>query len=224
MTDVIREMPTEERPRERLLMHGPDTLSDTDLVAVLLGSGRRGKNAIQLARELLCEGGLGGLRAHDAAHYRSTIGIGTAKAARLAAAFELARRIAGSKRVDPPPFELHELATKLVRRCGDYTQERLGAWFLDGRHRIMKQREIFVGTINNALVSTNDIVRYALLDRAAAIVVYHNHPSGNFSPSPEDTTFTTKLKESLDLVDVELVDHLIIGKHGFFSMKQKGLI
>ena len=221
MTDVIRDLPCDDRPRERLLMHGPETLSNSELVAILLGSGVPGKNALQLARELLCDG-IVRLRDRDVQHLQEVAGIGPAKIARISAAFELSRRLVTGEGDEPPDYDASVLGRTLIGMHANQRQERLGALFLDSRHRILKQREIYVGTMNNALVSTRDIITCALTHNATAIVAYHNHPSGNPAASEDDITFTRKLKQSLALIDIELVDHLIIGSHRYHSMKQRG--
>jgi DNA repair protein RadC len=221
MTDVIRDLPCGDRPRERMMMHGAATLSDAELLAVILGSGVPGQNAIELARHLLADG-MRNLRRREPANLADVRGVGPAKAARIAAMFEMSRRITAEQPEDPPSFDVTVLGRKLVTNYGHHTQERLGAAFLDSRHRIRGQREIYVGTINTALVSTRDIVRYTLLERATAVVVYHNHPSGDPTPSDEDVAFTKKLKISLATVDIDLLDHLVIGSHRFQSMKQRG--
>ena len=223
MTDVIRDLPRGDRPRERMMMHGAGTLSDAELLAVILGSGVPGQNAIELARHLLADG-MRSLRRRELANLADVRGVGPAKAARIAAVFEMSRRMTSEQPEDPPPFDVTVLGRKLVSSYGHHTQERLGAAFLDARHRIRRQREIYVGTMNTALVSTRDIVRFTLLERATAIVVYHNHPSGDPSPSNEDIAFTKKLQQSLATVDIELVDHLVIGSHRFQSMQQRGYL
>ena len=224
MTDVIAELPVDERPRERLLLHGPQTLSNAELLAILLGCGVKGQNAIQLARSLLVEG-VAALCKRDPRHLQEVCGIGPAKAARLLAGFELYRRIHEGEPDAPPAFDHTVLGPQLVTTLGHHAQERLGAAFLDARRRIVGQREIYIGTINRTLVSTRDIIRHALLDhRASAIVIYHNHPSGDPAPSSEDLQFTTKLKLSLSHIDIELVDHLIIGAHRYFSMHESGML
>ena len=221
MTDVIADLPPDDRPRERLLTHGAETLSDAELVAILLGSGLRGKNAIQLARELLGEG-MSALRARDPRQLEQIAGVGPAKVARISAAFELSRRLSTGQPDDPASYETEVVGRRLLADYAHHRQERLGAVFLDSRSRILKQREIYIGTINSALVSPRDIISFALLHNATGVVVFHNHPSGNPAPSAEDLTFTRKLAQSLGLVDVELVDHLIIGAHRYYSMKDKG--
>jgi len=224
MTEIIRELPRDDRPRERLFRHGPETLSNAELVAILLGSGLRGKNAIQLARELLRDG-VTKLREREPKHLYAIPGVGPAKAARVAAAFEFSRRVNLDNEIEeePPVFEAPVFGRILVSRCARFRQERLGAALLDARHRIIKYEELFIGTVNHSLVSTRDLLRFTLAENAVAIVAYHNHPSGDPTPSKEDETFTIQLHDSLKLADIELVDHLVIGAHGYFSMKEKGL-
>jgi DNA repair protein RadC len=223
MTELIADLPPDDRPRERMLRHGAQTLSNAELVAILLGSGMRGKNAIQLARDLLADG-FESLRNRETSHLARVSGVGPAKAARVGAAFELARRIASHSADDPPRFEPEILGRQLVSACAGARQERLGAAFLDSRQRIIRQREIFIGTINTALVSTRDIIRCALEENAVGIVLYHNHPSGDPSPSAEDLTFTRRTVEALRLVELTLVDHLVIGAQKFYSMRDRGVL
>jgi DNA repair protein RadC len=220
MTDVIRDLPRDDRPRERLLTHGAETLSDAELLALIIGSGVPGQNAIQLARALLADG-IRNLRRRDLETIR---GIGPAKAARIVAIYEFAKRMVAERPPDPPALDITALGRKLVSGYAHHLQERLGAAFLDARHRILKQREIYIGTIDTALVSTRDIVRFTLMERATAVIVYHNHPSGDSTPSEADIKFTNKLKQSLAMVEIQLVDHLIIGAHGFQSMQASGLL
>jgi DNA repair protein RadC len=223
MTQLICDLPQDERPRERLLMHGAATLSNTELVALLIGSGKKGKNAMELSRELLAEG-IDTLSRREAKSLAEIAGMGLAKATRVLAAFELARRMNSGQPEQPADYDLHVLGRKLVKQYGAQMQERLGAIVLDSRRRMLIQKEIFVGTINHALVSTGEIMKFVLLENGCAAVVYHNHPSGNFAPSAEDESFTQKLKYSLSTADIELVDHLIIGSHGYLSMKERGML
>jgi DNA repair protein RadC len=221
MTYVIRDMPADDRPRERMLSHGAHTLSDSELLAVIIGCGVRGKNAIELAHDLLVDG-VQNLRSRDITALATTNGIGPAKTARIGAAVELARRLARVKEPERPLYDSCVLGEELVRAHGHETQERFCVALLDARHRIIKHQEIFVGTLDKTLVSTRDIIRVAVVHRAKAVVIYHNHPSGDPTPSDEDIAFTRKLRESLEIVDVDLIDHLVIGTHRFASMKARG--
>ncbi len=223
MRELIADLPLDDRPRERLLAHGAETLSDAELVSILLGSGVPGKNAIQLARELL-QDGMTALRRRDSATITKTGGIGPAKASRILAAFEVARRLAAAEPDELPVFDVQILGPSLVNNYAHHVQERLGALLLDSRQRIVRQREIYVGTINHAAVSTRDIVRFALGENACGVVLYHNHPSGDPSPSAEDLMFTRKLAESLRLCDLELIDHIVVGARRYYSMREKGQI
>lgn len=223
MTESIRDLPLDDRPRERMLMHGAETLSDSELLAVLLGSGSHGRNALQVARELVKDG-MSTLRRRHLKDLTTVAGMGPAKAARIGAAVEIARRFHNEEPDERPAFDSDMFAQKLV---GNYSfpQEHLGGAFLDSRHCIINHHErIFVGTINQALVSTREVIRLALVENATAVALYHNHPSGNPAPSKEDLAFTAKMKESLRLCDIELVDHLIIGEHRYCSMKRAGTL
>ena len=222
MTDIISDLPVDDRPRERLLAHGPRTLSDAELVGILLGCGAEGKNATQLARELL-PGGFSALAVREPAQLMRHRGMGTAKAARVAAAFEIARRLGAEKPIAHPLFDVDVTGAALVRTLMRQRQERLGAYFLDARSKILRQREIFVGTVSHASVSTRDILRAAVEENAVGLALYHNHPSGDPTPSTHDVDFTRRLAEGLALADIDLVDHLIIGAHRFYSMKRKEL-
>ena len=221
MTFTIRDMPRDERPRERMFTHGAPTLSDAELLAVILGTGTHGKSAMHLARELLAEG-LHSLRRGDLATLGKARGVGPVKTARIAATLELAHRFARAPHEELALYDAGKFGQELVKSHGLYAQERFGAAILDARHRIMKHREIFVGTLDRALVSTREIIRFAVVERGKGVVIYHNHPSGDPTPSEEDVVFTKKLRESLEMADIDLIDHLVIGDHRFVSMKQRG--
>jgi DNA repair protein RadC len=223
MQELIADLPLDDRPREKMRRHGPEALSDAELIALLLGSGVRGKNAIQLGRELLRDG-LGALGGVSADSMAKNPGVGLAKATRIGAAFEIARRLASSEAGDGAHYDDALVSRALISRYAHESQEHLGAVLLDSRHRVLKQCEIYVGTVSRALVSTRDVLRVALEANAVGVVLFHNHPSGDPSPSAEDLTFTKRVQQSLSLVDVELVDHLIVGAKRYCSMRTKGLL
>jgi len=217
-TDVlIRELPLTERPRERLLEQGSGALSDAELLAVLLRTGRVGCSALQMALDLLRETeGLGGLLdLSPEALQRS--GLGPAKAASLLAAIELGRRLAREEinRREPlagPRDVVHYLALRYRAR----DQEVMGALFLDARRRLMGEREIYRGTLDRSVVEPREVLKECLLRGAAAVVLFHTHPSGDPSPSAEDLLFTQRMQQATDVVGVTLVDHLVLGKTGRF--------
>ena len=223
-TTLIGDLPVDERPRERMALHGSQTLSDAELVAILLGSGTRGRGAIQLARELLADG-LRSLSTREWAPGQRVCGVGFAKWARVAAALELGRRLSAHCDGDRDPVRNAEsLARPLIARYSHYVQERLGAVFLDAKNRVIREREIYVGTLNATTVSTRDVLRYALQDNAAAVVIFHNHPSGDPAPSAEDLVFTKRMVEAGRLLGVDVLDHLILGSNRYVSLKNRGVM
>jgi DNA repair protein RadC len=221
MHELIADMPMDERPRERMLTHGAKSLSDAELLAVLLGSGIPGKNAIELARDLLREG-FSALAQCDAERLAKRAGMGIAKATRIIATFEIARRLAKDKPDDPPHFDVNTFSRGFIARSRSMTQEHLGALFLDSRRRVLREREIYVGSAFKAFVSTREVIRYALDANATGVVLFHNHPSGDPSPSDEDLKYTRKMDRSLRLIDIHLIDHIIAGAHGFTSLSTRG--
>jgi DNA repair protein RadC len=217
---MIADLPIEDRPRERMHRHGVRTMSDADLLAILLGSGTEGKNAIELAREMLDDGGGVPMMArNEVDQLTKTRGVGLAKAARIAAAFELGRRSATQEVKAPLAYEPKALARKAMARMRDYVQEHLMGIFLDSRGHVLREREIYIGTIDRAIVSTRDVLKFALDANATGVVLYHNHPSGDVTPSAEDREFTDQMSQCLQLANMRLVDHLIIGRKVFASLK-----
>jgi DNA repair protein RadC len=221
----IRHWPEGERPREKLLAHGSAALSDAELLAVLLGSGVRGKDAIALGRELLMRAGsLGALLGRPDQDIRA-IGLGPAKRARIAAALELARRSLAEELTERP-------ALGNPRESGDYLSARLrhlpyevfACLYLDNRHRVLAFEELFRGTVDGASVHPREVVRACLRHNAAAVIFAHNHPSGVAEPSQADQAITRELGQALRLVGVRVLDHLVIGHAEPVSMASRGLL
>lgn len=221
---LVRDLPLDERPRERLLRNGSSGLSDTELVAILLRTGRPGMSVLDLAREVLRgSGGLGGLLGSSSRELRR-LGIGPAKAATLLAAIELARRLA---RAEVPERDLlshpEAVASFLTLRYASQGQEVMGALYLDTRHRLLQDTEIFRGTLNRAAVEPRAILKQGLLRNAAGLILFHTHPSGDPSPSAEDLAFTRRMAEAGEVVGLRLVDHLIVAGGGrWVSLKKRG--
>jgi len=221
MTSRIADLPLNERPRERLARHGVETLSDAELVSVVL-TASRGRNTLDIARSVLSDGLLA-LARRDWRTYARVTGIGEVNATKIAASFELGRRsIARETPLGDPIRDPEALATSLLARHSHHAQERLGAIYLDTRNRIIREREIYIGTFNSATVSTRDVLRHALDDHAASVIIFHNHPSGSPDPSGDDLLFTRKLVEAGKVLGVDVVDHLILGANRFVSLKQRG--
>jgi len=221
---TIREMPRDERPRERLLVNGGSSLSDAELVAILLRTGRRGHSATDLAREvLLRSGGIAGLLGESPESLRCR-GLGPAKAASLLAALEMARRLARARLPDREPLQHPEAVASYlsIGYClGD--REVMGALYLDTRNRLIGETELYRGTINRAAVEPRAILKQGLLRDAAGFVLFHTHPSGDPAPSAEDLAFTRRVAEAGDLMGVRLVDHLILGRGGqWTSLRRRG--
>ena len=221
----IRHWPEGERPREKLLARGSAALSDAELLAVLLGSGVRGKDAIALGRELLLRAGsLGALLGRPDQDIRA-IGLGPAKRARIAAALELARRSLAEELAERP-------ALGNPRESGDYLSARLrhlpyevfACLYLDNRHRVLAFEELFRGTLDGASVHPREVVKAALARNAAAIILVHNHPSGVAEPSQADELITQRLRDALGLVDVRVLDHVIVGDGRCMSFAERGLL
>ena len=221
----IKDMRSDDRPRERLEQQGSQVLSNPELLAILLGTGVRGQSAIQLAQELLGEyGGLAGI--HRAAYQDlvKTRGIGPAKAAQLGAAIELGRRLAVSVPDDRPAIQSPEQAAELVMyEMGALKQEHLRVLLLDTRNQLIRITEVYQGSLNTSLIRVGEIFRDAVRENAAAVIVAHNHPSGDPSPSPEDVAVTRAMIDAGRLLDIEVLDHIVIGTGRFVSLKSKGL-
>ncbi len=221
----IQQWPEGERPREKLLARGCGALSDAELIAVLLGSGVVGKDAIALARELLVvSGGLAALLT-DPGDTMRLRGIGPAKRARLVAALELARRTLAEQLTDRRPLgNPRESGSYLSAKLRHLPYEVFGCLFLDNRHRVLAFEELFRGTIDSANVHPREVVRACLRHNASAVILAHNHPSGVAEPSAADRSITRQLRDALELVGVRVLDHLVIGSGEPVSMAMLGLI
>ncbi|MFP3854017.1 MAG: RadC family protein [Anaerolineales bacterium] len=220
----ITDMSSLERPRERLAQLGERSLSTSELVAILLGSGIEGLNAVQLAQRILQEaGGLSGLQRLSYDGLRQFRGLGPAKAAQVKAAIELGRRIAVATPEEKPTIQSPEdAAGLLLYEMGGLEREHLRVLCLDTRNRLQKMAEVYKGSLNSSWIRIAEVFRDAVRINAAAIIVAHNHPSGDPTPSPEDVAVTKAIVEAGKLLDIEVLDHLVIGQGRYISMKAKG--
>jgi DNA repair protein RadC len=228
----IRDWPVNERPREKLLANGAHSLSDAELLAVLLGgSGRPGLDAVAMARELLRRHqSLRGLLSAPRTPGTTSLGpacpgLGIAGYCRLQAAVELARRhYAEAMRAGPPLDSPQATRDFLIRRLRDTPHELFCCLHLDNRHRLIAFDELFRGTIDGASVHPREVVKQALARNAAAVILAHNHPSGVAEPSQADELVTRRLREALQLVDIRVLDHMIVADNGCLSFAERGLL
>jgi len=222
----IRDWPSSERPREKLLAHGAAVLSDAELLALFLGSGVRGLDAVATARRLLAgHGPLRRLLDLPAATLRTLPGLGPASACQLAAALELATRHLAARLERGEALTDPQAAGRyFAQRLRGHPSEVFAALFLDTRHRALAFEELFRGTVDGAEVHPREVVRRALGHNAAAVIVGHNHPSGSSEPSAADRAVTARLKQALHLVDVRLLDHFVVGDGAPVSLAARGWV
>lgn len=222
---TVKEMPEEERPRERLARVGPQALSTSELLAIILRTGVKGENVVAMASRLLAaHGGLAGLSRVELAQLAQEHGLGPAKAAQLLAALELGRRLMAE--APEERFQIRtpqDAANILIPLIGHQEQEHFVVLFLDTRNRVTDREILYKGSLNTSLVRIAEVFRGAIRRNCAAIIVAHNHPSGDPSPSPEDIALTRRLVEAGKLVEVEVLDHVVIGHNRHVSLRERGL-
>jgi len=222
----LKSLPSDARPREKLLARGPSALSDAELLALLLRTGIQGKNVVQLAQELVDRfGGVAGLLHSSASDLQRIKGLGPAKRAELMAVVELARRALAQEIKQKPLFDRPQAVGQYLQlHLGHKPHEVFAVLFLDSQHRLLAFEELFRGTLTQTSVYPREVVLRALHHHAAAVVLAHNHPSGTAEPSRADEMLTQTLKSSLALVDVRVLDHFIVTRNMICSMAECGLV
>ncbi len=222
----INQWPETERPREKLLQHGPAALSDAELLAIFLRTGVRGKSALDLARDLLAHfDGIHGLLLASRAQFTGIVGLGDAKFAQLHASCELSRRHMRESLARGDALTSPDTTRKyLVATLGREQREVFWCLFLDSQHRVLASEALFYGTIDGASVYPREVVKASLAHNAAAVIFAHNHPSGVAEPSQADQRITRRLKDALALVDIRTLDHLIVAGNRTVSMAEMGLV
>lgn len=220
----MKDLSPDDRPREKLLRSGPAALGDNELVALVLGSGFRGSGALYVANELLrARGGVHGLVRSSAADLAHVNGIGTAKAVQVLAALELGRRtLASAPGARLQVRNARDAAALLMPTYGSRPFEQFGVVLLDSKHRVLKTTIVASGTLNSTIVEPRDVFREALSAGAAAVVVFHNHPSGDPTPSTEDEELTRRLKAAGILMGIDVVDHIVLGDVRYCSLRESG--
>jgi len=224
MSPALR--PPSERPRERVLAQGAAALSDAELVALFLGTGVRGKSALDLARELLARfGRVSRLLSAEAREFDALPGVGSAKYAQIAAVMELARRALGEEMKARDSLASPAAVRGYLRlRMQDLGHECFYCVFLDAQNRVIAAEELFRGTLTQTSVYPREVVKHALRHNAAALILAHNHPSGVAEPSLQDQALTRTLAEALALVDVKVLDHFIVAPGACLSFAERGLL
>ncbi len=221
----IADLPDDDRPRERLIHSGPAALSTAELIAIILRVGTRSENAVRVAQRLLMRfEGLGGLARTTVAELCTEKGIGEAKAVQLHAAFELGRRLLLESPGEHPTITCpSDAANLLLSEMGLLEQESMRVILLDTRNRVQAIRAIYQGSLNTTMVRVGELFREAIRANCAAIIVVHNHPSGDPSPSPEDVAITKDIVKAGQLLSIDVLDPLVIGRQRFVSLKERGL-
>lgn len=222
---AIRELPPMERPRERLAARGPAGLSAAELIGLLWGSGSRGRSAVDLAEDALARhDGLTGLARASELELEALPGIGAAKAAQLAAAFELGRRLladwpAGRLTVRSP----RDVAERLVLQMGRLEREELRVVLLNTKNVVLRVATVYQGNVSSSLVRVGELFRDAVRLNASGLILVHNHPSGDPTPSPDDLHLTAETLAAGRLLDIDLLDHLVVGHDAWVSLRDRGV-
>lgn len=221
----ISDLQTSERPRERLAELGAQALSDSELLAILLRVGVEGENAVQMGQRLLKNlGGIAGIHRATFQEVCAEHGIGPAKAAQLKAAIELGRRLTLASPAERPAIHSPADAAALVQyEMSALTQEELRVLLLDTRNRVLRIETIYRGSLNSSQVRVGELFKAAISRNAASLIVVHNHPSGDPTPSPDDVAVTRAIVQAGKLLDIDVLDHLVIGLGKFVSLKERGL-
>lgn len=223
---MIRDYPTDERPRERFIKYGPESLSNQELLAIILRTGTKDESVIQLANRILTKfEGLRFLKEVTTDELMSIKGIGYAKAIQLLAAVEIGRRIAISNY--PERYVIRspkDGANYCMHEMRFLTQEHFVCLYLNTKNQVLHKKTVFIGSLNASIVHPREVFKEALKRSAASIICLHNHPSGDPNPSTEDIEVTRRLAEAGKIIGIELLDHIIIGENKFVSLKEKGYL
>lgn len=220
----ILDWPANERPREKMLLRGAESLSDAELLAIFLRTGIKGKSAVDLARELLLQfGGLRALLEADQKTFCQSAGLGKAKYVLLQATLEMSRRHLAETMLREDTLSNPQHTTRyLSAKMRHYRREVFACLFLDNRHRVISYDELFFGTIDSAAVHTRELVQRSLTHNASAVILAHNHPSGIAEPSQADRELTRQIQQALSLIDVRVLDHIVVGDASSVSFAERG--
>lgn len=218
----LKDLPKIDRPREKLEKYGPERLSNSELLAILLGTGQKGINVVELSKRILTKFSGDGLSKADVKALKNTFGLGSAKACEIVACFELGRRLLQNKQsaLLLSPKDVWDQ----LKDIRDNKKEHFVVFFLDTRNQEIKREIISIGSLNANLVHPREVFEPAVRHFAAQIIVAHNHPSGNTEPSADDLVITKKLTEAGKILGIEIIDNVIVTENSYFSFKEKGLL
>jgi len=221
----IKSLPAEERPREKLIKNGPETLSNSELLAIVLRTGNKKESVVSMANNLFNKYNVKFLSRLDIGTLKKELGIGDAKACQIVACFELGRRLAKFKTDKKKPVKnARDMAKIFIPEMSSLKKEHFKGVFLDSKNRIIKEETIFVGSLTESVVHPREIFQIALNENAAALILIHNHPSGDPTPSEEDIKITKELVKAGNILGIPVLDHIIIGNNNYVSLKEKDLI
>ncbi|MEJ5227088.1 DNA repair protein RadC [Thermodesulfovibrio sp.] len=221
----VREWPKTERPRERLIKEGAQSLSDAQLLAIILRTGSNGKTVVNTAIELIQNfGSLRGLDEASVGELKKFKGLGTAKIAQIKAAFELGRRVLSERAFEQVFNSAETVFRYFYPKLNGLKKEVFITLLLDTKLRLIREVKVSEGTLNQSLIHPREVFKEAVKESAYAIILVHNHPSGDPSPSDQDIDITKKLKKASEILEIPILDHIIIGNGRYFSMKERGII
>ena len=222
---MIRDLPQDERPRERLQRYGPSHLSNAELIAILLRVGSTGESVLNLSSRVLSTyGGIGGVARASYGELCELHGISDAKACQLLAALELGRRLASLQPEDRAVIRSpRDVFNLLSAEMGFLVQEHLRVLLLNTKNEVLATHEIYKGNVNSAVIRVSEVLRPAVRENCPNVILVHNHPSGDPTPSPEDILVTRQIRTCAEMMDIELLDHIVIGNQRFVSLKERRL-
>lgn len=220
---TIQDLPDSERPRERLMQHGPSALSTAELLAIILRTGTAQENVLRLAQRILAHyNGLHGLAQATPADLEQIKGLGEAKIAQIIATLEMGKRLINTRPNERAVVHNAADAARLMADMGSLSQEHVRVILLDISRHVIATPTVYIGTLNASVLRVSEIFREAITRNSPAIILVHNHPSGDSSPSPEDIAITRSISNAGKLLDIMVIDHIIIGERSWLSLKEAG--
>jgi DNA repair protein RadC len=221
----LKQLPLEERPREKMIKNGPKAMTNSELLAIILRTGNKKEDVLTLSNKLLSDYNIKSLSALKIAGLKKQLGIGDTKACQIMACFELGKRLSAFKEGKKITIKsAKDLAQLFIPEMGNLEKEHFKRVYLDSGKRIIRHETIFIGSLNESVVHPREIFKIAINENAAAVIILHNHPSGNPNPSSFDMEITKELVKAGDFMGIPVLDHIIIGGRKYISLKEKGLI